>query len=172
MKKYLIPALIIILVIIYFLLTRPTSKFNFNLNPTPTQEIVKEFAIGWNEIVDSGVKFKLEKNVNKGTRPQIVLIETQLEEVVVPAKYVDKLIAGAKSAIPSLKISSDKRESQEKYYSAVFTGTYINRNEKLNIIQQVYIKNNTVYVITATFIGDLTQEINTILNNIAKDKIL
>ena len=170
MKKYI--ALIIILALgIGYFMSRRTFRPETLVKEPITQEQLLKLPETWSQVADKDVSLKLEKKVDQGLKPQIVLQETQSAEASAPAKYTDTIIAGARSAIPSLKITDDKRNSSERLYTAFITGNYINRGQKINMIHRVYIKNQTVYVLSASFIGDLSAEINQIFDNIVKEKI-
>ena len=169
MNKYIALIIVIALGVGYFM-SRKTFGPRTEIKEAITEEQLLKLPDAWTKIEDKDVNLKLEKKVDSGLRPQIVFKEVQSDDALTPAKYTDRIIAGAKSAIPSLKINSDMRNSLEKYYSAFISGTYTNKGQKINLMQRVYIKDKTVYVMTASYIGDLSTEVGQIFDNLAREK--
>lgn len=170
MKKYIIGSVLILFVIIgyYF------YKHSFKETPVvivPTIEQQLDLPKDWSKITDNKSSLKLEKKIVTGLKPQIVLTVTDAPEASAPARYVDRLVAGARSAIPSLKIISDKRSSEEGRYSATIFGYYYNQKTKVLIIQRVYVKGETVSVLTGSY-ADISdaETINQILDSIVKQE--
>lgn len=118
--------------------------------PTP---IVEEFKVpqGWKRVEKDGekVELKLEKETKAKIKPIIVLIKSETKETDF-ASYVDKLIKGAKSALPSLRINSDEEVEKQAYYGRGLTGYYYKGYNRVDIKQTIYIKDNQVYTITAS----------------------
>ena len=126
---------------------------------------------GWSEVEDSNVVLKLEKKTDKGLKPQIVLIKSTSKDAANPAKYIDRLIAGTRSTVSGYKVISDKRNQEGEVYVSLLSGYYYNQKNKINLIQRVYIKGEEVNTLTASYNGDLTKEIDLILDTISKEKI-
>lgn len=167
MKKIIAVIALVLLVALGYSLrqrfVRPTTK-----SSTSTSEVI--LPSDWSQVADSKVDLKFEKKVDSGLKPQIVVKQVETDDAATPARYTDTIIAGARSAIPSLKIIDDKRTSTEKYYLAVLTGSYQNQKQKVSLLQRVYIKDKTVTVITASYTGELANEVNSILDLVAKNK--
>lgn len=133
--------------------------------------------IGWQieEEIDDKVVFKVKKSVGTGVGPIVVLIKDQKENT--PENYLDQLIAGAKSTIPGLKYTKNNKEKQDGFQITELEGFYYNSNKKINLIQQVYQKDNQLFLITASWSEDseekeiLRKEIEQILKLIFKTKI-
>ena len=170
LKKYITIALIVIAIVLGFIISR--KAFNKpTIETPPTVEQLLKLPETWKNVADSDVALKLEKTVTSGLKPQIVLIKSSSKDALTPAKYTDRLIAGAKSAIPSFRVADDKRYSAENNYSAIITGYYYNKNIKISLIQRVYIKGEEVNTLTASFVGDINSEIESVLDNIVTEKI-
>ncbi|MBI2464759.1 hypothetical protein HYV64_01335 [Candidatus Shapirobacteria bacterium] len=170
MKRYIALIVVLALGVGYFVSRKTFAPQTVVKEPIKIEELLK-MPSGWSQVDDKDVNLKFEKKVDKGLKPQIVLKVTQSVEASAPAKYTDRLLAGAKSAVPSLRLTGDMRNSLEKYYSAFVTATYVNKGQKINLIQRIYIKENTVNTLTASYTGDLAVEINQILDNLVKEKI-
>lgn len=173
MKKYIGIALIILAIALGFLVAskKRSAVQTVVTNPVVSQQITSTLPSGWSQIVDPTVDVKLEKKVDSGVKPQIVFMKSSSKDASDSAKYVDRLIAGARSAIPSLVITSTKRNSTESFYSTILTGYYFNQKQKISLSQRVYVKDDSVYTITGSYTGDLATEINQILDSIVKEKI-
>lgn len=172
MKKYFILSTIFVLVLLFGFIfySQKTKKTDSNLSSNNIEnnlQLPKE----WVKVSSDKLSLKLEKNVNQGLKPQIVLTVSESSEDSSPAKYVDRLIAGARSAIPSFKIITDKRHSEENKYSAVIFGYYFNQKTKVTVNQRVFIVGQKISVLTASSDGKITDEINQILDIIVKDLI-
>jgi hypothetical protein len=171
MKKYIVLIVGLVLLAVGFFLTKPTSQKTV-VEPQPVTEVQKlKLSDTWTEVADKNVDLKLEEKVNKGLTPQIVFKKSKSIDALTPAKYTDRLIAGARSTISTLRIETDKRSSVDGLYTAFLTGYYYNKNLKISLIQRVYIQGEDVSTLTASFTGDKTAEVNTAFDNIVKEKI-
>jgi hypothetical protein len=168
MKKFIFLIIIIILGVIIYLKYRPQKPSPKSL-PTSTPSFV--LPSNWKTIPDAKVDLKLEKTVTQGYIPQIVLTSNTRSDVVDPKIYVDRLIAGTRSTVTGYNTTSDVRNSQPDFYSAQISGYYYNQKQKIALIERLYITKNTVYTLTASFIGDQAPEINPILDSIVADKL-
>jgi hypothetical protein len=166
MKKYIIAIVLIVALSIGYYFFRVSVAKPF-IQTIEQSTLPKD----WQESQDKNVQYKVVKTVASGYQPQIVLIKNTSPNAVKPAKYVDSLIAGARSTITSLRINTDKRYSEEKYYSAVVSGTYYNKKVKISLVQRIFIKGEDVYSLTASYTGDITPEINSLLDQVVKEKI-
>jgi hypothetical protein len=162
MNKYFV--LIIIVILGFIIFRKPTPKPVVN-QPVPQEQQFK-LPDNWKTVENSTVALKLEKTVNQGLKPEIVLINSVSKDALTPAKYIDRLLAGAKSAIPSLRITKDQRSTDKDIYSATVSGYYFNNKTKVNLLQRIYIKGETVSTLTASFADGLESEINPILDSI------
>jgi hypothetical protein len=170
MKKYIV-ALVIVAILVGFIVSRKP----FQKESLVGQQISREQLLGlpetWKSIGDTTVALKLEKTVDGTVKPQIVLINSSSKDALTPAKYTDRLVAGAKSAVPTLRIITDKRNAAENNYSALISGYYFNGKTKINLLQRIYIKGESVSTLTASYTGELEAEINRILDSIVQEKI-
>lgn len=171
MNKYILPIIIIVGLIFGYFVYRSPSIFRQS-TPEVSSSSTNNLPKDWLAVTAEGVELKLEKAVTDGIKPQIVLTVTTSEDASsTPAKYTDNLLAGAKSAIPSLRFTSDKRGSLENLYTANLAGYYYNQKNKIDLIQRVYIQKSKVSVLTASFSGDLSKEIDEIFDTLQKEKL-
>ena len=105
-------------------------------------------------------------------KPEIAVIQSVSKEASASAAYVDRLIAGARSTVSGLQFVENKRTEIGGVYEAQLEGYYPNQKIKVTVMQRVYIKGETVYTMTASFIGDVKNEVNLIFDYIAKDKLV
>ncbi|MCX6726471.1 MAG: hypothetical protein NTY75_01495 [Candidatus Shapirobacteria bacterium] len=173
MKKYIAIAVIILIIIGFFLFRRPPAKVetetpanqNTNLSQTST------FPAGWTIVSESDTTVKLEKIVTSGLKPEVIFKVTTSKDAVTPAKYVDNLKAGARATLPGLVYLTDKRNSQESAYTAFLTGYYFNQGKKIFVDQRLYIQGETVNTFTGSSDSNLTEEVSQILSSLSQEKI-
>lgn len=174
MKKYIGAALIVLAILIGFFASRQLGLFSQKANVV-TNHVSDTSSLnlpqGWNSVDSKDALLKLEKKTDKGVKPEIVLAKSTSKDAAKPAKYVDRLIAGARSTISTLTITSDKRQSEIGLYTANIAASYFNKKTKINILQRVYVKSETVYTLTASFTGDMSLEINQIFDMVVKQKV-
>ena len=173
MKKY-IAGIILVLVIGVVAFKAIKSRRSAEVNPQTLVGQVDSFTLpqGWERVSDSKVMYKLVKNVNETVKPEIAVIQSVSKEASASAAYVDRLIAGARSTVSGLQFVENKRTEIGGVYEAQLEGYYPNQKIKVKVMQRVYIKGETVYTMTASFIGDVKNEVNLIFDYIAKDKLV
>ena len=114
---------------------------------------------GWNEVptTTENAILKLEKESTAAIKPSIVLIisEAGSED---NAAYVDSLIKGAQSAIPSLTFTKNTTEEKDGFYARHLQGTFLNGKTKVNNMQSIYVKNGKVYTLTGSYTAQMTAE--------------
>lgn len=170
MKKIL-GFLIIVSLILFAVFYRNSNNKDISKSNQISEEQKLGLPDSWTKVEDAKVEYKLEKKVEKGLKSEIVLIKSESKDASNPTKYVDRLVAGAKSTIPTLRISTNKRSSENEIYLAVISGYYYNQKNIINLAQRVYIKGETVYTLTASFGDDLTAEIDQIMDAVVKEKV-
>ena len=170
MKKII--AVVLVIAIVVFFIFRKTSIKSPAITTPVTVEQKLNLPESWKQVESSAVAFKLEKNVVQGIKPQITLVKSESKDALLPKSYVEKLIAGAKSAIPSLRLDPVKTNQDGDIYTAMISGFYYNQKTKISLIQRIIIKDQTVYTLTASFTGDEALEANQILDSIVKEKVL
>jgi hypothetical protein len=168
-KKYIAVG-VIIAILLGFIISRNSFKKAPVEIPVSDEQLLK-LPENWSKVDDTAVALKLQKKVDKGLKPEIVLIKSESKDALTPAKYTDRLIAGARSAISSLRITDDKRNASEGNYSAMLSGYYFNNKTKISLLQRVYIKGETVNTLTASFTGDIAVEANQVMDSIVKEKL-
>ena len=165
-------------IIIFVLLTVLAFIFRFNgdkllqfgkNNPDQIQTATLDLPTGWAKSDDTLVALKIEKQVESGYKPVVTLIKST-SDITDPKLYIDNLIAGAKSAIPSLRVTSDQRGNLDNYYLATIDSFYYNSGLKINSLQKVYIKDNQVFTLTASYTDDIITEINKIFDTIVDNQ--
>lgn len=169
-KKNIAVIAVILLVTSFFLLNKkPIDLKNLGFGVTPTPTVVAKYPDNWSE-VDSEALVKLEKTITSGLKPEIILIKSEKPSEDSVKVYTDKIIAGAKSAIRSLVYETDKSTEVNGYSLRQLTGYYYNKNNKVKIIQNLYLKDNNLYTLTASYQDDSQEsEINTIFDRIVSE---
>jgi len=170
-KEIIVPILIIIALIgIAFVSNRPKEIV--------PQEQVKEISLPENWAISeenqADFTLKIEKKAEDSlVRPTIILIESEAE-FEDKQEYVDQLIAGAKRTIPSLKLDSEKFQV-ESFSIWDLSGSYYTGGDRVEILQRIYLKDNKVSTLTASFLADgqesLSQEIKEIFDQIFATRI-
>lgn len=171
MKKN-IPAVIFLVFIIglisYSIMHRP-AKQNSPDNIDTTETV--KYPSQWSKVDSDTSILKLEKEVESGIKPQISLTKGQLESTDSPQKYLTRLISGAKSAIPSLRLNQSSQTTNDDLVQTNLSGYYYNQKLKVNLLQRVYIKQGNIAVITASYSGNIDDEINQIFDQIYDQQI-
>lgn len=149
-----VPLGIIIILALFLIFLPKKNPFKVtNITPTPvkvnTKALPKDWTVSENAVTGN-VKVKLEKKVQSGRTPTVVLI-TSTSSVNDNKKYIDSLIAGAYSALPSLVINKNEEKNVNGYYMRDITGYYYSGAEKVNIRQQIYKKDDKVFTLTASY---------------------
>lgn len=160
--------IILILIVIgvgYFILrissTNPLSLIKSTPSPTPTVE--NWLPSSWTQVESTANKLKLEKSVTSGLKPQIVLEKSTNPDKTDFKTYTNRLIAGAKSALPTLRYQKDNLQNDTR----VLSGYYFNQKNKILISQNIFQKDNNIYTLTASYNDvKLESEINSILDSI------
>jgi len=167
MKKYLLILSILLLIVLGILFFRPQTK----KSPSPTPSVPsfsESLPLNWQLVSSTDKSLKLEKSVTSGLKAEIVYKKTSSPDALTPAKYVDKLKAGARSTLPTLRYLTDKRNSTELGYTALLTGYYFNQGKKILINQRLFIQAEDVYTLTASYDQNSSEaEINSIFDSIA-----
>ncbi len=117
---------------------------------------------------------KLQKKSDKSFLPTMILVSSQIKETDNTKKYIDTLIRGAKSTIPSLVYTSNKSfVDQNGVDNYQLQGYYYSNKQKISIAQYLYIKDQKIFTISLSSLSDqLSQEeINSLINNFLSDKI-
>lgn len=162
-----------VLVVLGLIVLVLTGSFVFlkPKKPSPTPEPLKPAAIeafkerlslptGWQLIEDKtpGVLAKLEKTSEEKIKPTMTVVSAVTGETDSKA-YVDKLLKGARSAIPSLTLISDESKDKDGYYLRQWEGFYFSGSDRINLRQQVLVKDGHVYTLTVAF-GKQDQELS------------
>lgn len=170
MKKYLVIAIVLLIIIGGFiLLRRQPAKPTVNQNPTISETL--KLSSDWKTITDTDSVLKIEKTVTSGLKPEIVYKKTTSKDAATPAKYVDNLKAGARATLSGLVYLTDKRNSTESGYSAKLTGYYLNKGKKVFVDQRLYIKDEIVNTFSGSSDESLVSEISQVLDSLIKEKL-
>ncbi|MGI5840971.1 MAG: hypothetical protein ACOX6N_02080 [Patescibacteria group bacterium] len=172
--RYIIPVFLLIVLLFLVVRSQDSSKDTPESNnlTTENQLILPE---SWFYSEDNqGATLKIEKLSDNDVRPGIILLESDLPPEITPKTYVDNLIKGARSTLPSLKIISDK-ESVENYYLRSFNSSYTINGQKINIIQRIYVIDSQVYTLTASYLpveASIESDVEQIFNSIFQSEII
>ncbi len=105
---------------------------------------------GWTKVEGTSDQVKYEKKIEDGIKPTVVLIQSE-STITSPAEYTDKLIAGTRSAIPSLVLEDDNTSTEGSYFKRMISGYYYSGNDQIYIKQTLLINGNRVKTITASY---------------------
>ncbi len=170
--------LIITALVIYFFVRKPFQT-------TPPIVIENEpseaFSLPDNWQVDSksddNIKISLP-NSDKNYVPTLVYYKNTLTDTDInPATFVDNQIKGARSAISRLSYSQNQTEPHDSLYIRLLTGSYYDKNQKISLIQRIYLDLTLtqVHTLTASYVesvnGNLTSDINTIFDTLSSQYI-
>lgn len=172
LTRYLIIVLIIVLIGIG--MYRYTDFFkDISLPQIPKidqteVEVEEELELpqGWEKTVEDGdeVVVKLTKQTESEVATNIVLTKVEDIDYENSEDYTDRLIAGTKSSLPSLTYTEDEIEEND-YFVRKLEGRYWNEMDRVDIKQRIYLTEDTVYVLTASFDHQLdSEELNNQIN--------
>lgn len=173
MKKIII---VILIVLGIYVIYRGIRHFTYRpqtIPTTPTESVIT-LPEGWSKVTAStGASQKYEKVVTSGLKPEIVLTETTSTDATNSAKYSNLLIAGAKSALPSLRYLTDETKTTDPIFSRFLSGYYYNQKTKVNLLQRIYIEGESTSVLTASYDSRSanTTEINAIFDSIWSQRL-
>ncbi len=118
---------------------------------TPTSANLS-FPAGWKIVETTPNSQKIQKSGNYKTVPTVVYLKSPIAgDKAEPQSYVDSLIAGAKSTIPGLVYSQNQTTPSGAYYLRQLTGSYPLAKSVIKLAQSIYVKDNFVYTITASY---------------------
>ncbi|MCL4384324.1 hypothetical protein M1116_02630 [Patescibacteria group bacterium] len=130
------------------------QKLSSTSAPTPTTILAPAFPLGWTEApVQNDQVAKLIKETKTGFQPTIVAIKNDYSGTD-PQKYTDKLLKGARSAFPTLRVTSDSVDNTGPIFTRTFTGYYFLKGSKIYFKQTLLIKDNRLVTITASSSAD------------------
>ncbi len=130
----------------------------------------------WTEVEDlDDALVGLTRETDSQIATNVVFTQTEEIDYEDPKDYTDQLIAGTKSALTSLNYATDEIEEND-YYIRKLTGSYWQAGTRIGIKQNIYLAEDVVYVITASYdqqtAGEgLTDEINQIFELLAEEYI-
>ena len=145
-------AIVIILAGVIVLDILPTKKDN---SQTPAS-LPLDWSISKSNSGNTIVK--VEKNIESTNRPNAIITQSTLTSNINDAQtYVNKLISGAKSTLPSLKYITNTSDTANGVFHQKLTGSYLSGKTKVNIFQEIIIKESKVYTLTVSYLPtDLT----------------
>ncbi len=142
---------------------------------TPSVPVSSSFVLpaGWQEVDPGKNLFKLTKLTDHPVKPAIVLIKSSLDDSQTsPSLYVDRLVDGVRSTVPGYKLISSQSQDIDGFYLRIIQSSYRNSGQTVLLRQNIYLKDNTVYTLTASYpTTDIDNEIGLIFDNIYKTKI-
>jgi hypothetical protein len=122
----------------------------------------------WQKINDN----KYQKNID-GYKPTIALAETEIGEVEDIQKYIDRLVNGARSTIPTLRINTNQKIESEKMQGRKLGGYYYQGKQMINLVQLIDVRGKRVMTVSGSYQGkeESTQkEIEMLLEKIIGEK--
>jgi len=172
MKKIL---LVVFVILAYIFITNPNVDvktpdfFGAKISPTPTVDnwLPKD----WTQTESSDTKLILEKKVVLGLTPQIVWERSEKKSETEFESYTNTLVAGARSAIPTLRYTSDNFVEGDLNQREL-TGYYYNQGKKILLSQRIYQKSENIYTLTASYADSESEtEVNSIFDKIVERRL-
>ena len=150
LKKLVAPGIVILIVAVLAIFAWRQDR-QIDLQPEPKEEVILPNGWAVSAVSQEDFELKIEKRAEDSLiRPTIVLISSDFEGEN-QEQYLDQLIAGAKRAIPSLRITQDELDQQNGWITRDLVGFYQTGGDRINLRQRVYIKDSQVYTITASY---------------------
>jgi len=175
MRRFYIGALILVFVVLA-VLSIVSSRFSRIQQPSSTTSLSHlVFPQGW-RIVQSNndtTLVKLQK-VNDKKNPAVVLIYSLVPNGKNPHDYVESLIKGTFSALPTITLSENKEDQKDGYYIRTLKGSYPSEGKTISVLQMIYIKGKNAYTLTGSYIGSdpsFEKEITTIFDTLYTGEI-
>lgn len=131
---------------------------------------------GWSRTsapLEKGISDRLEKKIDNGIKPIVVLIKSNTSNTNLK-EYVDSLIGGLQSAIPSLVVENNTDLEKDGFYIRHLDGYYYSGQDQITIQQEIYIKDGQVWTITGSYEGNdpkITKEIDSVFTYLYESKI-
>jgi len=172
MKKIII---VVFVVLAYIFITSPKVDIKVpaflggKVSPTPTVDnwLPKD----WAQKESSDNKLILEKKVEMGLKPEIVWEKSEKKTDVEFSTYTNTLVAGARSAIPTLRYDMDKFVEGD-LNQRILGGYYYNQGKKIFINQRIYQKDSNFYTLTASYADSESEtEVNSIFDKIVERRL-
>jgi len=130
---------------------------------------------GWEKVTKEGYENTYIKKQKEETEytPTVAYDRNTVKETT-PDEYFSKMIAGAKSAIPSLSITKDEQSEYDDYAVLKLDGDYYQGTQHIQIRQRLFLKGTTLHTIASSFADDQDiseDEIDAILDYIVHNYI-
>lgn len=169
---------VLTIILVFVFIKKPFSRNQVTLIEN-NSTLVFDLPTGWqiDSQSDSFTKIILSQT-DKDYQPTIVYYQNSISDSNLnPADFVDKQIAGAKSTISRLTYSQNKLQPHDSLYIRLLTGSYYDKNQKISLIQRIYLDLTLgqIHTLTASYVesvnGDLTTDINTIFDTLTSQYI-
>jgi hypothetical protein len=121
------------------------------------------------QLISSGDKLvKLIKtDTGLAITPTITLNHYLINPQNLSPDYLDSLISGAFSSLPSLQVHRDSRQINDGWITRIIYGTYSNSGYPVYVRQALYLTSTDFYVLTASYpTADLEPEIDRVSNQL------
>jgi len=113
----------------------------------------------------------LGKKVELGLKPEIVWEKSEKKNDIDFETYTNTLVAGARSAIPTLRYDMDKFVEGD-LDQRILSGYYYNQGKKVLISQRLYQKDSNFYTLTASYADSESEtEVNSIFDKIVERRL-
>ena len=172
MKKIII---VVFVVLAYIFITKPEVDIKApvflgeKVSPTPTVD--NWLSKDWAQKESSDDKLILEKKVELGLKPEIVWEKSEKKNDIDFETYTNTLVAGARSAIPTLRYDMDKFVEGD-LDQRILSGYYYNQGKKVLISQRLYQKDSNFYTLTASYADSESEtEVNSIFDKIVERRL-
>ncbi len=140
----------------------------------PTEQILV-LPKGWEKVTKEGYENTYIKKQPEDTEytPTVAYDRNTVKETTAD-EYFSTMIAGAKSAIPSLVVTSNQQDKYEGYDVLNLAGNYYQGGNQIQIRQRLLLKGTTLHTIAASYAEGQEiseEEIDTVFDYIAQNYI-
>lgn len=135
-----------------------------------------DLAENWQkEEAPEGAIVKLSKDTEREISLNIILNKEEEIEYEDPQTYTDRLIAGTRSSLPTLVYIDDQTDQVNDYFVRYLEGYYWQAGLQIGLSQRIYLEEDVVYVITASYDNrdrqELEEEINQNFDQLTEEYI-
>lgn len=151
------PAIIAVSAIVLLLTSIAVTSFLRNKNIETTEESASAERIvvlpaGWEKVTKEGYENTyIKKQQNESDYTPTVAYDRNTVKETAADTYFSTMIAGAKSAIPSLTVTTNELSQYEGHQVMNLAGNYYQNGTRIQIRQRLFLKGTTLHTIAASY---------------------
>ncbi len=168
----------IVVIIITAVAITSSMREKGNQDEEDTSSIQKEIVLpdGWTKVADEEYENTfIKKQEDENAFTPTVAYDRNTVQAEDPDDYFNKVIAGAQSAIPSLRLEKTEQSKFEGYTVLNLEGSYIENGDRIQIRQRLLVQDRTLHTLAASFMGtqDISEvEIDAMFDYIVQTEVL